>query len=153
PTHLNLGEAHRLLKNAENAERYEGLEHLNLRDLAILTLFLTCALRVSELVSLDLSSIKDADYRQGNQGLPYLHFIGKGGKERVVPLPIETYRLLLAYTREARVTEKAPPPSDDALFLNRYNRRMSRQAVYRVVKRHTEGLRLEETAGQGYISP
>ncbi|TFB68145.1 tyrosine recombinase XerC [Cryobacterium glaciale] len=78
------------------AARAAGGESLALRDLAIVELLYASALRVSELVGLDLA---DVDLEQLT-----VRVTGKGAKERVVPFGVPAQRALVEYLREARLT-------------------------------------------------
>ena len=100
---------------------------LGLRDRAMLELLYATGLRVSELVglkSLELSL---------NDGL--VRVMGKGSKERVVPLGEEARAWLGRYLAEARPTLLAGRPSDD-LFVTQRAAAMTRQMFWVLIKRH-----------------
>jgi len=99
---------------------------LGLRDRAMLELLYATGLRVSELVGLELTQV---NLRQG-----VVRVVGKGSKERLVPMGDEAVAWLEDYLREARPQlQKAPV---DALFLTRRGEAMSRQAFWYLIKRH-----------------
>jgi integrase/recombinase XerD len=103
-----------------------------LRDRAILEVLYGCGLRVSELTGLDVG---DLDASNG-----FLRVLGKGGKERLVPLAGLAVRATEAYLAGARPllhpkgTLRGVDP--DAVFLNTRGGRISRQAVFGLVKRY-----------------
>jgi len=93
------------------------------RDYCILTLFLNCGLRISELIGLNLSDIRSDQLR----------VIGKGNKERIVYLNDACTAALRDYL-SARKTPK--PGAKSALFISRNGNRISRTAVHSLVKKH-----------------
>ena len=102
---------------------------LGLRDRAMLEVLYATGLRVSELTGLTLTQI---NLRQG-----LVRIIGKGNKERLVPLGEESLDWLQRYLSEGRpdiVKNKTP----DALFPNRRGDAMTRQAFWYLIKRHAQ---------------
>lgn len=102
---------------------------LGLRDRAMLEVLYATGLRVSELTGLTLTQI---NLRQG-----LVRVIGKGNKERLVPLGEESLDWLQRYLKEGRpdiVKNKTP----DALFPNRRGDAMTRQAFWYLIKRHAQ---------------
>lgn len=99
---------------------------LALRDKAMLELLYACGLRVSELVGLALEAI---NLRGG-----YLRVLGKGGKERLVPLGETAADWLQQYLREARPA-LLRRTGEQALFLTRRGEGMTRENFWYVVKR------------------
>lgn len=105
-------------------------EALRLRDTVILELLYGSGLRVSELVGLDLADIAAAEAS--------LRVLGKGSKERVVPLGSKASRALAAYLPE-RASLRHPKTSaidERALLLSRFGRRISVRWVQRLVARY-----------------
>lgn len=96
-----------------------------IRDKAILEVLYGCGLRVSELVGLKMSSL------YFDEGL--LRVIGKGNKERIVPLVGAASDALMAYL-EVR-PHSSDRASDDVVFLNRFFRSLSRQSVFKMIKK------------------
>jgi integrase/recombinase XerD len=114
-----------------------------IRDRAILELLYASGARVSEVCSLDVA---DVDGRQGQVTL-----VGKGDKQRIVPLHAQAVRRITDYLRDGRpvhVRAAAGKAATDALFLNRLGTRMSDGAIRRMMKRH-----LEAVGGPANISP
>lgn len=96
-----------------------------LRDRAILEVLYGCGLRVSEAVKLKISSLY---LKEG-----FVRIIGKGNKERIVPIGGAAIDALLAYINSRPV----PYDSDfeDFVFLNKFGKRLSRVAVFTMVKK------------------
>lgn len=94
---------------------------LQLRDVAILELFYSCGLRISELIGLDL---RDLDFL----GATVL-VRGKGAKERVVPMGGPAIAAIQRY-REAAAISNGP------LFLSKLRRRITQQAVDQLLKKY-----------------
>lgn len=95
------------------------------RDRAILEVLYGCGLRVSEAVSLRLSQIYS---KEG-----FVRIVGKGDKERLVPLGEMASAALAAYLPVR--PEPALPAFDDVVFLNRSGRPLSRVSVFNLVKK------------------
>ncbi len=95
-----------------------------LRDRAILEILYGCGLRVSEAVGLKISCLY---FDEG-----FIRIIGKGNKERLVPVGEMAMDAVMAYM------ERRPEPADDAssdlLFLNRFGRSLSRQSMFKMIK-------------------
>ena len=102
---------------------------IGIRDRAILELLYGCGLRVSELVGLDTDRV-DLEHLQ-------VRVIGKGNKERRVPMGEEARERLHRYRIGPRSAWTAGKPTA-AVFVGRRGRRMSREAVWALVKRWTE---------------
>ncbi|MGH9407089.1 MAG: site-specific tyrosine recombinase XerD [Terriglobia bacterium] len=100
-----------------------------LRDKAMLELLYATGLRVSELVSLRL---EDFD---ANTGI--LRCVGKGGKERLVPIGRSALKAVDAYLRDARgkLLKRGAAPF---LFLNRRGTRLSRVGFWKIIKRYAQ---------------
>jgi len=91
------------------------------RDLALVVVMYGCGLRVSEVVGLNLN---DIDLPQCE-----LRVLGKGRKERVVPLPAGAMDCLSAW-----LGERSPSADEVAVFLNRFGKRLSTRSVQRMLK-------------------
>ena len=109
------------LLNAPDAETPIGL-----RDRAMLELLYATGLRISELVSLGLASI---NLRQG-----VVRVLGKGGKERLVPVGQEALAWVARFVRDGRPALFGD--RTEALFPSRLGRRMTRQTFWHAIKRH-----------------
>ena len=99
-----------------------------LRDRAMLELLYATGLRVSELVNLKLREI--------NLGVGYLMTLGKGGKERLVPIGETAREQVEIYLEEAR-HKQDPTNRNPFLFLSRLGDAMTRQAFWNIIKKRT----------------
>jgi integrase/recombinase XerD len=129
PTYLRMDEMERLLE-APNSATTVGL-----RDKALLEVLYSTGLRVSELLNLRIS---DLDLRSG-----YLRCIGKGDKERLVPIgrkAISAVEVYLAGARPKFIRPGTPPQHSQILFLARVGRRLSRITIWKIL--HDYGVKL-----------
>ncbi len=94
------------------------------RDKAILEVLYGCGIRVSEAVGLKISCLY---FTEG-----FVRVIGKGNKERLVPMNEMAAESLKAYLD--RRPEPADTDSDDIVFLNRFGRPLSRQSMFKMIK-------------------
>lgn len=101
---------------------------VSMRDVAMLELFYSCGLRVSELVTLPFSALH---FDEG-----FLRIRGKGSKVRIVPLGSNAELLLKKYIDEARPLFNK---RDDAVyvFLNKHGNCMSRVTMWRLIKKYS----------------
>jgi integrase/recombinase XerD len=128
PRPLGREEVARLLEAPEEATP------VGLRDRALLELLYGSGLRVSELVGTD---VDDVDLDEGA-----VRVLGKGGKEREVPLGRFGRDAVGAYLTRARPTF-ASSASRGALFLNQRGGRLTRQSVNRILAVHVHAAGLE----------
>ncbi len=114
----------------------DGSEAIGLRDRAMLELLYACGLRISELVSLEMSQI---NLRQG-----VVRLFGKGNKERLVPMGEEALSMLDLYFREAR-PQLLIQGLNDVVFPSKRGQKMTRQTFWYRIKHHavTAGIRIE----------
>lgn len=106
-----------------------------LRDKAILETLYGTGIRISELVGLDVEDL-DLEERE-------MRVLGKGGRERVVPVGGSACEALAAYLSHGRVrlTRK---PAQRALFLNSRGGRLTRQGAWGLVRKYARRVGLEE---------
>jgi integrase/recombinase XerD len=121
PRYLTLEEVDQLLAAPD------GSTPLGARDAAMVGLLYATGLRVSELVSL---RVRDLNLDAG-----YLRCLGKGSKERIVPLGRPAAQRLRAYLDGAR-TASLRGGSHPSLFLNNRGRAMSRQGFWKILKKY-----------------
>jgi len=95
-----------------------------LRDTAMLELLYATGLRISELISLSMGSI--------NWQVGFLIVMGKGSKERVVPIGKTAYDCVRRYVEESR-PKLLKTKSTDVLFLNRFGRGFTRQGLWKII--------------------
>jgi integrase/recombinase XerD len=96
------------------------------RNYALLELLYSCGLRVSEIVGLKISDLHLAD--------DYIKVIGKGNKERLIPLGGLAKKALNRYINEVRVHVSIKKGQEDIIFLNRRGSQLSRVMVFYVIK-------------------
>ena len=99
-----------------------------LRDRCMLELMYSSGLRVSELVGLQLNQV--------NSRLGLVRLVGKGSKERVVPVGEEALHWLTRYLEQARPGLQASKANSDALFLSSRGSAITRQAFWQNIKKH-----------------
>ena len=100
------------------------------RNLAIIEVLYGCGLRVTELIELKISEIY---WKEG-----FIRVIGKGNKERLVPLGKIASKHLKVYLNEVRVHQKLSNEFIDHVFLNKNGKKLSRVMVFKIIKRLTE---------------
>jgi integrase/recombinase XerD len=105
----------------------DTMQPLGLRDKAMLEILYASGLRVSELVNLSVTSV--------SLDMGVLSVMGKGGKERMVPLGEEALLWLLRYLSGAR-QQILRDAISDALFVTQRGAAMTRQAFWYLIKRH-----------------
>lgn len=115
PRYLSLDESVQLLHAVDGKHKE--------RDYCILTLFLNCGLRISELASLDLQDVAE----------DYIRVLGKGNKERIVYINDACADAINAYLK-ARADIK--PLDSRALFLSSRRTRITKSTIHHLVKNH-----------------
>jgi integrase/recombinase XerD len=122
PRYLNVEESKQLLNSIDG--------QFSERDYAIITIFLNCGLRLSELVGINLNNIKGST----------LTVIGKGDKERSIPLNQACMNALEAYMRVRPVNGVK---DRNALFLSSRRQRISKESVQKIVKKYIKAAGLD----------
>ena len=126
PKYLSLEESKKLLEAAGNPNPKSHGNHDNSeRNYAIITLFLNCGMRLSELVNIN---IKDIDFSEQK-----LNVIGKGNKERTIYLNKACINAINNYLA-IRPKDRVHYASKDALFLSEQKKRISNRTVQYIVK-------------------
>jgi len=108
---------------------------LEMRDRAMLEILYSCGLRASEIVNLKMQNI-DLDEE-------LLRFIGKGDKERIVPIGKKALSFLDKYLRTSRFKIKKEYRSD-YLFLNRSGKKLTRQGFWKILKKYARKVNLDK---------
>ncbi|HSB05438.1 MAG TPA: tyrosine recombinase XerC [Thermodesulfobacteriota bacterium] len=121
PTALTVDEAFRLVESPSKGEKPKEME---LRDRALLELLYSSGIRVSELVGLNLNRM--------DLGLGIVKVMGKGRKERIVPMGAKAIEALKAYIEGRGVIEDSSP-----LFVNVTGGRLTARSVGRLVQKYT----------------
>ena len=98
------------------------------RDRNILETLYSCGLRVSELVNLKISNIDFNDQ--------YIKIIGKGNKQRIVPINNTLITYLNIYINNIRSKNNIKKGNEDFLFLNKRGTKLSREMIFLIVKKY-----------------
>jgi len=96
------------------------------RNRTIIETLYSCGLRVSELVSLQLS---DLFFEEG-----FIRVLGKGNKQRFVPINTQTQKYITNYINEIRVHLNVKKGFEDTVFLNRRGKNLTRVMIFTIVK-------------------
>jgi integrase/recombinase XerD len=96
------------------------------RNKAILETLYSCGLRVSELVNLKISNLF--------MDVGFVKVIGKGDKERLVPIGRSAIKFITIYREQIRSHVTIKPGNDDILFLNRRGSKLSRVMIFLLLK-------------------
>jgi integrase/recombinase XerD len=99
------------------------------RNRAIIEVLYSSGLRVSELTNLKLSNL----FLETG----FLRVVGKGNKERLVPIGSEAIKYLNIYLTEVRAKQKVKQGEEDIVFLNRNGSRLSRVMIFTLIKNIT----------------
>ncbi len=116
PKFLSLGESLRLLEASGSSD--------SLRNYCIITIFLNCGVRLSELVGMN---VRDIDFTERR-----MKVLGKGNKERMVYLNDACIDALKKYLELRSANEKAK--AEPALFISNQNKRISKRRVQQIVE-------------------
>jgi integrase/recombinase XerD len=96
------------------------------RNKAILETMYSCGLRVSELVNLRISGLYT--------DVGFVKVLGKGNKERLVPIGRSAIKYITIYRKNIRVHIQPKPGDEDILFLNNRGARLSRVMIFYIIK-------------------
>jgi len=108
-------------------EASKGNDTQSIRDYSILELFYASGMRVSELVNLDVGSI--------NFDIGFVRCLGKGRKERIIPIGNKALEAIKKYCKESRL-KLLKKQTSSVLFLNRFGKKISRQTIWKLVKKY-----------------
>ena len=120
-----------MLENSIDLSKWEG--H---RNRAIIEVLFSCGLRVSELVNLKLSDL----FLKEN----YVRVMGKGSKERLVPISPRAIKELDYWFLDRRVM-KIKPGEEDYVFLNRRGAHLTRVMILIMIKQQAEAAGIQKT--------
>jgi len=120
PDVLNIVEINELI-SAIDASKPEGM-----RSKAIIEVLYGCGLRVTELITLRISDL------HASQG--YIKVIGKGNKERIVPIGDTALKFIDIYLSQIRNHQDIKKGNEDYIFLNRLGTQLSRISVFTMIK-------------------
>lgn len=120
-------------------DSFDMSEPLQYRNATILETLYSCGLRVSELVNL---KIKDVYFDS-----EFVRVLGKGNKERLVPLGSHASRKLKCYIQDYRVHQKAQQGEEDIVFLNNRGKRLTRVMIYTIINRTGDAVGINKKIG------
>lgn len=134
PSYLSQDEMKRMIEfkekeRVDEPKKKKRFSREELRDLAILELFYGTGLRVSELANLKLSSIS----HEGK----FIRCIGKGNKERVLPIGKHAWEALMNYIERARPASAAGK-DEGYLFLSNRGLHIKRETLWHLVKKYAK---------------
>ena len=107
------------------------------RNKAIIEVMYGCGLRVSEVISLNISDIYAKD--------EFIKVFGKGSKERLVPIGNKTLHELMLYVKGERLHQVIKPKFSDKVFISARGTSLTRQSVFLLVKRLAEQAGIKKT--------
>ena len=120
PIVLSVEEIQKLLAAAPNSKGH------HIRNKAMMEVLYSCGLRVSELISLE----KDQLYIEEG----FIRVLGKGSKERLVPIGEPAIESLVYYFQEVRSQQEEKKGAEGMVFLNKRGEKLSRVMVFYIVK-------------------
>lgn len=120
PTYLNLEQCYDLLRT------FDQEDPLRPRDYCIVTLFLNCGMRLSEMSGLNVNSFRDNTLR----------VLGKGNKERMLYLNDACMTAMKEYLEYRN--QQAPIVDEKALFLNRTGHRLGQRRIQQIITEHLD---------------
>jgi len=130
PEALSLSEVESLL-DAPNLRKRQGL-----RDKAFLELMYATGMRVSEAALLTINGL--------NMDVGFVKCLGKGSKERIVPLGRKAKEAIKKYLEKARPDFTKKSPLETHLFVNRFGKKISRVSLWNVVKLHAAKAKIKK---------
>lgn len=129
PDFLTVNELDRLFNSISEEESYE------LRDKTIFELLYSSGLRISEAIDLKTS---DVDFENS-----FITVIGKGDRERLVPVGKEALRLLTKYIKNSRPSILGTRESE-FLFVSKKGSQLNRKSVWRLLKNYVAGTEISK---------
>ncbi|MFA5096563.1 MAG: site-specific tyrosine recombinase XerD [Candidatus Omnitrophota bacterium] len=129
PETLTLNEVEELIAQPD-VRRSQGI-----RDRAILETLYATGMRVSEAVNLKKDSV--------NLDIGFLRCIGKGNKERVIPLGKKAIAAINKYLEKAR-PKFLKNKESESLFISRFGRKISRQSFWKILKKYAKSARIKK---------
>ncbi len=130
PTVLSFSEIEKILQSPNTDEK------LGLRDKAILELFYSSGLRVSELINLKLSDLYFSD--------EVIRVLGKGSKQRIVPIGESAVRWIEEYIKTVRLLLEKKMKSGNIIFLNNRGTKLSRMGIWKIVDKYVKLAEIEK---------
>ena len=131
PDVLTLQNIEKILESID-LSTYEGT-----RNRAILETLYSCGLRVSELTNLSIQNLF--------LDIGFIKVLGKGSKERLVPIGKPAIKFITIYINEYRNSMKIKEWNEGFLFLNRYGKKLTRNMIFIIVKDLSKKIELNKT--------
>jgi integrase/recombinase XerD len=129
--YLTIGEVEKLLVQPDNSPK-------GVRDRAILEVLYATGMRVSELIQMNSGDI--------NMRMGFVTMRGSGGKARVIPLGRPARAALEEYIYDGRAKLlRGKKSKERALFLNYYGERITRQALWKIIRSYAKQARIERS--------
>ena len=119
PTILSVEEIN-LILNSIDLNKNNGI-----RNKSIISLLYSCGLRVSELIELNLTNLYFED--------DIIRVIGKGDKERLIPIGLKAKEFLLMYLENTRPALSRKADSKGAIFLSNRGKKLSRKTIWNLI--------------------
>ncbi len=129
-------ESPKLMRSLPDTLTFEEIEQIiasidlskpeGMRNKALLETLYSCGMRVSEIVHLKKSNLY--------LDIGFVRVIGKGDKERLIPIGSEAIKYLQIYLQDVRVHQEISKGSEDIVFLNRRGNKLSRVMVFYIIK-------------------
>ena len=131
PDVLNVLEINDLIA-AIDLSKPEGM-----RNKAIIEVLYGCGLRVTELIGLRISDL--------NAAQEYIKVVGKGNKERIIPIGETALKYIDMYLSQIRVHLSIKKGNEDYIFLNRLGTRLSRIMIFKMIKSLADTIGLDKS--------
>ncbi|MGG4267676.1 site-specific tyrosine recombinase XerD [Peribacillus simplex] len=112
------------------------LDEFGLRDKAMLELMYATGMRVSELISMDVGDV--------HASMGFVRCVGKGNKERIIPIGQTALSAIEHYMEGARGRLASPKHRTDSLFLNHHGNRLTRQGFWKILKKLVKSAQIEK---------
>lgn len=132
--HIDSPQPERTLPKVLSMEEVEAFmdatkadDALGLRDRAMIEIMYATGMRVSELINLDISDLHST--------MGFVRCVGKGNKERIIPIGKTALKAASDYLEKARPELVSKKNKTDALFLNHHGNRLSRQGYWKIIKK------------------
>lgn len=107
------------------------------RNKAMLEMLYSCGLRVNELVNLKISQLYF--------DVGFIRVIGKGDKERLIPVGSSAIKFVNIYLRNIRIHIHVKPGNEDIVFLNRRGSKLSRVMIFLIIKELAKNAGIKKT--------
>ena len=105
----------------------KGTDEFGIRNQAMLEMMYATGMRVSELINLDIGDVHST--------MGFVRCVGKGNKERIIPIGQTALQAIENYLSYARPKLVSKQEKSDALFLNHHGKRLSRQGFWKILKK------------------